>query len=318
MDARQKADLLRMTRGGVAFDAPMAWHTTFRVGGPADALCEVADLDTLRRLLPFLVGQGIPYLVMGRGSNLLVQDRGIRGVVIRLSKDLGRIQCTSAAGRDLMAGGGVSIVDLLIWCRRRGWLGLEFLAGIPGTVGGCVAMNAGAFGEDMAGCVREVIWVDPRGQVHTNDRPGLRFSYRSLSMEEGSVIAQAGFLLAPGTEKRVAKNIAEYLKRRKASQPLQEASAGSVFKNPPDDYAGRLMEAAGLKGKQIGGAAISERHANFIVNRGGATATDILALIDTAREAVLRTAGIALELEIRVVGDPSGIGSTGRGEGVSP
>jgi UDP-N-acetylmuramate dehydrogenase len=303
MDERQKTDLLRITRKAVAFDAPMASFTTFRVGGPADALCEVADLETLRRILPFLAGEGIPYLVIGRGSNLLVRDLGIRGAVIRLSGDLDRIHFAGADGCHVLAGGGLSMVDLLIGCRRRGLSGLEFLAGIPGTVGGGVAMNAGAFGEDTAGRVRETVWVDRRGQVHTSDRSGLRFSYRSLSMEEGSVIAQAGFLLTPGTEKQVARQMAEYLRRRKASQPLGQASAGSVFRNPPDDYAGRLIEEAGLKGKQIGGAVISTRHANFVVNQGGATAADILALIRAVRETVMKTAGIALELEIRVVGE---------------
>ena len=304
MDARQKSELLRIAAGRVEFDAPMRRRTTFRLGGNADVLCEAQNLEDLCRILPYLVREEIPYLVIGRGSNLLVRDGGIRGAVILLSGVLGRIECSRPDGCDILAGAGLSIADLLIWCRRRGLSGLEFLAGIPGTVGGAAAMNAGAFGNEIGDWVRELRLVDPRGDVHLMDRTRLGFSYRALDMEKGAVIAEVGFRLNPETGKRVAKRISGYLKRRKASQPLQEASAGSVFRNPAGDYAGRLIEQAGLKGKRIGGAMISERHANFIVNQGGATAADVLSLIEDTRKAVMRTAGIALELEIRVVGDP--------------
>jgi UDP-N-acetylmuramate dehydrogenase len=305
MDLRQKTELIRITAGQVEFDAPMTRRTTFRVGGKADALYEVQDLENLSRIVSCLVREEIPYLVIGRGSNLLVRDGGIRGVVVLLSGDLGRIECSRPDGCDILAGAGLSIAQLLIWCRRRGLSGLEFLAGIPGTVGGAAAMNAGAFENEIGAWIRVLRLVDARGDIHVINRSRLSFSYRALDMEKGSVIAQVGFRLNLETGKSVAKRISAYLKRRKASQPLQEASAGSVFRNPANDYAGRLIEEAGLKGKRIGGAMISDRHANFIVNRGGATAADILALIDAAREAVMRTAGIELELEIRVVGDPA-------------
>jgi UDP-N-acetylmuramate dehydrogenase len=318
MDARQKTELLRIAAGRVEFDAPMTRRTTFRVGGNADVLCEAQDLEDLRRILPYLVREDIPYLVIGRGSNLLVRDGGIRGVVILLSGVLGRIDCSRPDECNILAGAGLSIADLLTWCRRRGLSGLEFLAGIPGTVGGAAAMNAGAFGNEIGTWVRELRLVDPRGEVHVIDPSRLSFSYRALDMEKGSVIAQVSFRLNPQTRKRVAEKISGYLTRRKASQPLQDASAGSVFRNPANDYAGRLIEQAGLKGKRIGGAMISDRHANFIVNKGGATAADILALINAAREAVMRTAGIALEMEIRVVGDPPSVDFAQRRDALSP
>ena len=305
MNARQKTELLRIAPGPIEFDAPMTQHTTLRVGGNADVLCKAQTLDDLCRILPWLVREEIPYLVIGRGSNLLVGDGGIRGVVILLSGAFGRVEGRDQGpdGSDILAGAGLSIADLLIWCRRRGLTGLEFLAGIPGTVGGAVAMNAGAFGDEIGAWVREVRFVDPQGEIHVLDRSRLRFSYRAFNMETGGVISQVAFRMDLATEKRVLERISGCLKRRKASQPLEYPSAGSVFRNPAADYAGRLIEQAGLKGKRIGGAMISNKHANFIVNMGGATADDILSLIDAAREAVVRTAGITLELEIRVVGD---------------
>ncbi|MFO7600256.1 MAG: UDP-N-acetylmuramate dehydrogenase [Candidatus Desulfacyla sp.] len=307
MDARQKTELLRTAAGRVEFDAPMRRRTTFRVGGSAEALYEAPDLEDLCRIVSYLFREEIPYLVIGRGSNLLVRDGGIRGVVILLSGIFSRIEGRQPDESDVLAGAGLSIADLLIWCRRRGLSGIEFLAGIPGTVGGAVAMNAGAFGDEIGAWVREIRLVDPHGELHTIDRSRLIFSYRSLDMERGAIIAQVGFRLNPETGKDVAGSISGYLKRRKASQPIEDASAGSVFRNPPNDYAGRLIEEAGLKGKRFGGAMISSKHANFIVNTGGATAADVLALIDAAREAVMRTAGIELKPEIHVVGDPAGV-----------
>ena len=304
MDERQKTELLRIAAGRVEFDSPMARRTTFRVGGNAEAVCEAGELEVLRRILPYLLKEQIPYLVMGRGSNLLVRDGGIRGVVIVLSENLGRIEWGKPDGSGILAGAGLSIADLLIGCRKRGLSGLEFLAGIPGTVGGAVAMNAGAFGSEIGAWVREITLVHPNGDCEVMERSRLRFSYRTLDMQQRAIIAQVGLRLKPETKKMVSEKISRYLTRRRASQPLEMASAGSVFRNPASDYAGRLIERAGLKGKIIGGAMISDRHANFIVNKGGATAADILSLIDLAREAVMRTADIHLELEIHVVGDP--------------
>ncbi|MCJ7686129.1 MAG: UDP-N-acetylmuramate dehydrogenase [Desulfobacteraceae bacterium] len=302
MDERQKAELLRIAGRQVGFDFPMSQHTTFRVGGNAEAVYEASDPEGLCRVVSFLVNEGIPYLVAGRGSNLLVRDGGIGGVVILLAGAFADIQFEGSDYSDILAGAGLSIVDLLIWCREEGVSGLEFLAGIPGSVGGAVAMNAGAFGKEIGSRVREIRLVSQRGQLTARDRSRLRFSYRDLNLETGAVITNVLFRLDRDPPETVSARIAGCLKRRKETQPLEYPSAGSIFKNPLNDYAGRLIEQAGLKGKRIGGAMISNRHANFIVNKDGATATDILTLINLARDEVRRTAGVQLELEVQIVG----------------
>ena len=304
MDDRQKSELLQIAGRQIGFDFPMSQHTTFRVGGNAEALYEASDPEGLSRVVSFLVDEGIPYLVAGRGSNLLVRDGGIGGVVIFLAGAFTDIQFEGFDYTDISAGAGLSIVDLLIWCREKGVSGLEFLAGIPGSVGGAVAMNAGAFGKEIGPRVREIRLVSQHGQLTARDRSLLRFSYRDLDLEAGVVITNVLFRLDRDSPKTVSARIAECLKKRKKTQPLEYPSAGSVFKNPLNDYAGRLIEQAGLKGKRIGGAMISNKHANFIVNKDGATARDILTLINLAREEVRKTAGVRLELEIQIVGDP--------------
>ena len=302
MDERQKTELLRIAGRQIGFDFPMSQHTTFRVGGNAEAVYKASDPEGLSRVVSFLVNEGIPYLVAGRGSNLLVKDGGIGGVVILLAGVFTDIQHEGSHSSDILAGAGLSIVDLLIWCRKEGISGLEFLAGIPGTVGGAVAMNAGAFGKEIGPRVREIRLVSQSGQLTVRDRSQLKFAYRDLDVEAGVVITNVLFRLDQDTPKTVSARIAGCLKRRKETQPLEYPSAGSIFKNPLNEYAGRLIEQTGLKGKRIGGAMISNKHANFIVNKGGATATDILALINLAREEVKRKAGVQLELEIQVVG----------------
>jgi len=304
MDERQKTELLRIAGRQIGFDFPMGRHTTFRVGGNAEAVYEASDPERLCRVVSFLVNEGIPYLVAGRGSNLLVKDGGIDGVVIFLAGTFADIQYEGSDYSNILAGAGLSIVDLLIWCREEGISGLEFLAGIPGTAGGAVAMNAGAFGMEIGPRVREIRLVTKSGELTARDRSRLRFSYRDLNLEAGVVITNVLFRLDRDTPKTVSARIAGCLKRRKETQPLEYPSAGSIFKNPLNDYAGRLIEQAGLKGKRIGGAMISNKHANFIVNKGGATAEDILTLIDLAREEVRRTEGVQMELEIQVVGGP--------------
>ena len=242
-------------------------------------------------------------MVVGRGSNILVKDNGLEGLVILLGGSLARVEEKETDDISVLAGAGLHLVELLSYCRSSGLGGLEFLSGIPGTVGGAVVMNAGAFGEEIASRVKEIHVVNTRGDLIVKDRSSeLEFSYRKLNMEKGSVIVRVLFRLTSEAEGTVAKRISDYLKRKKESQPLEYPSAGSVFKNPPDDYAGRLIEKAGLKGKKIGGAMISEKHANFIVNTGGAKAKDILDLMYLAQETVKKETGIQLEPEIRVVG----------------
>jgi UDP-N-acetylmuramate dehydrogenase len=253
-------------------------------------------------VLRYLNEDHIPCFVVGLGSNLLVKDEGLEGLVILLRGPLADIEQEGTDDLTILAGGGLSIVDLLAYCRALGLGGLEFLAGIPGTIGGAVAMNAGAFGREIEEKIKIIDIITQQGDMVVRDRPQLNFSYRKLEIEEGAVIIQVRLKLDREDKGVVGKRIRDHLRRRKESQPLEYPSAGSVFKNPPHDYAGRLIEKAGLKGKMIGGAMISERHCNFIINTGGAKAKDVLALLNLAQEKVRKKTGIELQPEIKVVG----------------
>jgi UDP-N-acetylmuramate dehydrogenase len=303
MDTRQKEELIGLAGKTIRFHCSMAEYTTFGVGGKAEAIYEAYDMGGLKKLLAYLGGEGIPYMALGRGSNILVKDNGLEGIVILLCGSLSRIEEKKTDDMSVLAGAGLGLADLLSYCRRSGLGGLEFLSGIPGTVGGAVAMNAGAFGEEIGARVKEVHILDNQGDLVVKARSSeLNFSYRKFNLEKGSVIVRARFGLNREIEGAVGKKILYYLKRKKKSQPLGQASAGSVFKNPPGDYAGRLIENAGLKGAKVGGAVISEKHANYILNTGGAKAKDILDLMYLAQEKVKKDTGIQLEPEIRIVG----------------
>jgi UDP-N-acetylmuramate dehydrogenase len=302
MDETQRIELVRIDGKGIRFDAPMNQYTTFRTGGKAEALYITRDLSFLQRTVSYLSKERIPYLVVGNGSNLLVRDGGLKGVAIVLRGNLATIEQSEEDDQIIQVGAGLSIGHLLSHCNKHGLVGLEFLAGIPGTVGGAVAMNAGAFGGDILGVIHEIQVVTGQGELCTMERSQLDFSYRQSSIPKETVIVRATFRLRSESAESVGQKVADYLARRKAKQPLEYPSGGSVFKNPPNDYAGRLIERAGLKGTRVGGAMISPKHANFIVNTGGARAEDILALIDLARDRVREETGIELEIEIRVVG----------------
>ena len=280
----------------------MDQYSTFRVGGRAEAICFPSELALLRQVVSFLSNSDIPYLVIGKGSNLLVRDGGIEGIVIILRGELAAIVKDGEGGDTLRAGGGATIGDLLSYCADNNLSGPEFLAGIPGTMGGAVFMNAGAFGKELGEMVEEIYVVTRGGELVVMGRSQLAFSYRQLSLAGGTVIHGVKLRLHKDTGVGVRGRILDYLRRRKESQPLDLPSAGSVFRNPPGDYAGRLIEGAGLKGKRIGGAMISRKHANFIVNSGGARAGDVLSLMDLARNRVRDMTGIELEPEIRIVG----------------
>jgi UDP-N-acetylmuramate dehydrogenase len=303
MDDRQRSGLAELIPGGIAFELPMDKMTTFRVGGKAEAVCYPGELPVLCRVISYMNREGIPYIVAGKGSNLLVGDGGIKGAVILLKDNLASVMEVGTKEPLLLAGGGLTIAGLLGYCRRNGLSGLEFMAGIPGTLGGAVFMNAGAHGQEIGKLVREVLTVGADGDPAVIGREDMRFSYRSSSIPGGTVIYGVRIGLQRGDRGRIAELIALNLKRRKEAQPLNYPSAGSVFKNPPDDYAGRLIEKAGLKGTRIGGAMISPKHGNFIVNTGGAKASDILALINLARARVKEETGISLETEIVILGN---------------
>ena len=302
IDERQKTALRKICEDGVRFQCPTAPYTTFRIGGKADALCFAKSLAELRQLVSYLSRENIPYLVMGKGSNLLIRNGGFEGILIIVRGELAVIDHPERDEQVVGAGAGLGLSDLVTYCVQKGLGGLEFLAGIPGTVGGAVVMNAGAFGKAVEGALEDIQVLTPQGELNTRRCSDLVFSYRNLSLPEKSIVVRARFRCVQESQERVSRRVSDYLKRRKATQPLEYPSAGSVFRNPPNEYAGRLLEEVGLKGKKVGGAMISPKHANYIVNTGGAKADDVLALMDLARETVKEKTGINLESEIRIIG----------------
>jgi len=292
-------ELRGKVRGKVLSHEPMARHTSFKIGGPADLLVVPEDVGDLRAALAFARSQQIPVRVLGGGSNTLVRDGGIRGMVVVLSA----FQELAREDNEVTAGAGVRVSRLLAFCSRQGLGGLEILSGVPGTVGGAVWGNAGAWGGATADHLVRVQLVTREGAERILAREVIPFRYRFSGLPEGAVLTRATFALVPGNPTAIRQQISRWLVRRNATQPVEFRSAGSIFKNPPRDYAGRLVEAAGVKGTRIGGAMISEKHGNFFVNLGGARAADVLALVALAQERVRATAGVDLEPEIQVVGE---------------
>lgn len=286
-------------QGQVLAHEPMARYTSFHIGGPADLLVVPQKVGDLKVALAFARSEGLPVHIQGGGSNTLVRDGGIRGMAVLLSafRELLR------SGDEVVAGVGVRVSRLLAFCSRQGLAGLEVLSGVPGTVGGAVWGNAGAWGGSAADRLARVHLLTAEGEELTLGREVIPARYRSSGLPAGSVITRAVFGLTPDNPGAVRRRISGYLVERNLRQPVEFRSAGSIFKNPPGDYAGRLVEVAGVKGTRIGGAMISEKHGNFIINLGGARAADVLALAGLARERVLAMTGILLELEIRVVGE---------------
>lgn len=284
-------------RGGVRFNAPLSEYTSFRIGGPADVLVEPADVEDVIRLVKQTHEQKLPLFVLG-GTNLLVRDKGIRGVVVSLAK-LRAIK--EESGSVLYAEGGVGMPTLIGHAIRRSLAGLEWAAGIPGTVAGCVVMNAGTRLGEMKDSVKAVRVVLPNGEVLDCPAESIPFEYRRASLPVGIVVG-VWLQLRPGVRADIEKVVKDYLRYRRETQPLTLPSAGCVFKNPANDSAGRVVEAAGLKGISVGDAYVSTKHANFIVNQGRATATDVLALIKKIRAQVARKTGVKLELELKLVG----------------
>jgi UDP-N-acetylmuramate dehydrogenase len=294
------AERLRgLMRGTVLADVPLDRYSSFRIGGPATLLATPLDRDDLKVALAFARAEGLPVHILGGGSNLLIRDGGLRGIAIHLN----RFQHLERRAETVEAGAGVRVSRLLAFCCRQGLAGLEILSGVPGTVGGAVWGNAGAWGGSVADALAWVDLVTSAGEERRVSRGAVPFRYRGSGLPTGSVVVQAAFGLSADAAGVIRRRISGYLVRRNASQPVEFRSAGSIFKNPPGDFAGRLVEQAGLKGTRIGNAMISAKHANYIVNLGGARAADVLALAALARERVRSITGVDLELEIRVVGE---------------
>lgn len=299
--AEARRALEKAVPGGVRFDAETARLTSLRVGGPADALAAPASRGELAALLAACREQALPVRVIGRGFNTLVRDEGVEGVVLQLP----RLRALGAEGDGsrVRAEASVTHTTLTRFCRERGLAGLEFAAGIPGSVGGWVAMNAGVPGREMKDVVLEAEVLTASGEARTLAGDELGFAYRQCAgLPPGSVVVSALFGLSPSTPEAVGREVDELLAQRAERQPLDVPSCGSVFKNPPGGHAGALIDAAGLKGHCVGAAEISTTHANFIVNRGGASAADVLALVELARKTVREHTGVELETEVKVWG----------------
>ena len=284
-------------------DEPMARHTTFQIGGPADRFLTVENAAQLQGLLSCLRQAGIPYLVLGKGSNLLVSDKGIRGAVLHLGGDFKKVEVLPD-GRTLRAGAGAPLASVCALARERSLTGLEFAWGIPGSVGGGAYMDAGAYGGEMRDVVSRVLHLGPDGAPGEARGEELCFGYRKSRYTGGEdIITAVEFTLRPGDPAAIAGKMEELMARRKDKQPYDMPSAGSVFKRPQNGFAAALIEQCGLKGRRVGGAQVSEKHAGFIVNTGGATCQDVLELISVIRKTVEEQTGTCLECEVRVTGE---------------
>ncbi|MDO8785960.1 MAG: UDP-N-acetylmuramate dehydrogenase, partial [Syntrophales bacterium] len=274
------------------------------VGGKADAIISPQATEELMRIVSYLRECQVSFIPVGNWTNLIVKDGGYRGAIICLK---GLHEITVMAGENdlvsIYAGAGVALSEIVSLSVTEALDGIEFCAGIPGSVGGAVKMNAGAYGSEIKDIVEGVNLLNKEGEIIKVGRDGLNFAYRKLDLPEGSIITGASFLLKRGKKEAIRERISEICGLRKKKHPLEYRSAGSIFKNPPHITAGQIIDETGLKGVRIGNAKISERHGNFIVNLGHAKASDILALIDTAKEKVLKKNGIVLEVEVVIIGD---------------
>jgi len=291
--------LHRQLSGQVKRDEPLARHTTYRIGGPAALLIECDSLTDLGTTLDLLAEEEVAYTVLGKGSNVLASDEGYEGAIITLGRDFRRHSFDDA---HMTCGGGVSLAVLVQEAFRRGLTGLEFAVGIPGTVAGALAMNAGTRDRWIGEVVEKVMLYRPGTGLIGVGGAEISWGYRRTGLSEVGVIVECVLRLEPGDTDQIRRVMEAALRRRKRSQPLGVPNAGSVFVNPEGDSAGRLIEACGLKGYRIGGAEVSQVHANFIVNSGGASAHDVLALARHIKDRVKETHGIELRPEIRFVG----------------
>lgn len=285
----------------IFLNEPLKKHTTFRVGGEADCLIQIETQEELCSLLRYLNQIGIPFLLLGNGSNLLVSDRGYQGVVLKTKGGLDRIQVQE---NRIMAGAGALLSQVAARACEEGLTGLEFAAGIPGSVGGAVVMNAGAYGGEMAQVVEEVQVANLQGEILTMHQEALEFKYRGSSIKNHPFyVTEVTFVLQKGEPGQIRDRMEELAAARRQKQPLEFPSAGSTFKRPEGYFAGKLIMDAGFRGYSLGGAQVSEKHCGFIVNKGNATAQDISDLMDEVSEGVYEKFGVRLEPEVIRVGD---------------
>jgi UDP-N-acetylmuramate dehydrogenase len=290
-------DRLPRPRGRLTADAPLGPQTWFRTGGPAEVLFRPADADDLAAFLAALPPE-VPVMVLGVGSNLLVRDGGVKGVVIRLMRGFAEV---AIEGTEVRVGAGALDLNVALTARDHALAGLEFLSGIPGTIGGAVAMNAGAYGGDLSEVLLSTEAIDRSGARHRIDAAGMGFSYRHTGVPADWIFTAARLLATPGDQLAIARRIAEIDTARQDSQP-RSRTGGSTFVNPPGHKAWQLIDRAGCRGLVMGGAQVSEQHCNFLINLGDASAADIEMLGEEVRRRVLEQSGVRLEWEIRRIG----------------
>ena len=293
--------LRELNIGSVKENEPMANHTTMKIGGPADLFIEPSSIENLAKAMELIHSYELKWRAIGRGSNLLVSDGGIEGVVIKLGRGMDHLDLN---GTELRAGGGYSLVALSTIISKKGLSGLEFASGIPGSVGGAVYMNAGAHGSDISQILTKahVLFEDGKMEWLTNEE--MEFSYRTsvLQKKRPGIVLEAVFRLTEGDREKISSAMQKNKDYRKETQPWNFPCAGSIFRNPLPEYAGQLIEKAGMKGHSIGGAQISNMHGNFIVNAGDAKAEDVLALIQHIKDTIFDLYGVKMETEVEIIG----------------
>ncbi len=289
-----------LIEGRILFDALMRQYTSIKVGGPADSVLFPKDVGELRKIVRFARRKEIPLLILGKGTNLVVKDKGFRGWVVCLTQGLKKIQ---QKGDLVEAEAGLPLQRLVQFTVQKGLTGLESFFGIPGTVGGGLAMNAGAWGVELKDVLFSMTLMKDDGEVVERPRQRLKFSYRTLNLPPFWIILKGRFQLKKGKKEEILEKVRSYSEMRKRTQPLDYPSAGSIFKNPKEGPAGKWIEEAGLKGYRMGQAMISDQHANFIINLGKAKAEEIINLMEMVERKIYEEKGISLEREVRVVGD---------------
>ena len=291
----------RMAPEHILLNEPMKDHTTFRIGGPADCLILPASMEDVAFVFQCLKRHDIPFVILGNGSNVLVLDKGIRGAVIKFNSPISTIRKEK---NTLTAGAGALLRDVSEFAAENSLSGMEFACGIPGSIGGAVFMNAGAYDGEMKNIVSAVRAISPKGEIVQFAANELDFGYRhSIFQENGCAICEVDLTLAPGNAEEIKEKIAGFTERRESKQPLEMTSAGSTFKRPEGHYAGTLIEQTGLKGFTVGGAQVSDKHAGFVVNAGDATAKDVLELIRQVQDRVFEKHHVKLFPEVRILGE---------------
>jgi UDP-N-acetylmuramate dehydrogenase len=296
-----KKEAQGLIKGRVLFDAPMRKYTSIKVGGPADCLLFPTNVEELRKAVRYAKRRNIPFFILGRGTNLIVKDKGIRGWVISLTQGMKKAQIEEDV---VMAEAGLSLQRLVQFTILKGLTGLEPFFGIPGTVGGGLAMNAGAWGVELKDVLLSITLMKEDGEIAERPRSRLNFSYRRLALPSSWIILKGRFQLKKGKKEEILERVKSYSEMRKRTQPLDYPSAGSIFKNPEEGPAGKWIEEVGLKGFRMGQAMVSDRHANFIINLGKATAEEVINLMEWMEKRIYEERGVSLEREVRVVGEP--------------